>query len=258
MPNGPRRAPLVTREIEHDSGYEDGLSQDRYTLRVDAGTKDYNVPGGASTPVVKYGGDLTVVHQPNRDTYAYRGEGWSHRNHEFSGHRSVDMKQAASYDLMHKAGQTPRLFGSTHQEGTSSVDYLQSTKSARVHAPMLLAMAKTDTETRFPKRTLGASDDRSDFSEKIVGHLEGKLGTQFGERQRTNFMEFYPELPGDVQPREHAVRASATRLGNYSTEQYLVPQGHIDHARKLARETLRPSKAKKTTPSHQQFTLPFG
>lgn len=254
MPNGPRREPLVTRETEHDVH----LTQDRYTLRTDAGTKIFS-HGAEPTPMVKFGAEVHVNHDRNQDAYAYRGEGGDHRNLEHSGSGWMQMRQAATADLMEGAGRTPKLFGHAHEEGRSSVEFMESTKAARVHAPMLLALAQQDTAVRYPNRTLGASDDRSDYSEKLVGHLQNKLGKQFEQRRTSNPMEFVPEFGDDSQAREHIERVSAPRIGgNFRTEQYLVPQGQISSARQTVRNTIRPPKPTRAAPGPKQPKLPFG
>lgn len=197
-------------------------------LHTDAGVRDG--PGEtAEQPVVQHGMMLAINHFRGDDSYAYP-----------DGGVSGSFRTPARDDLATGDEGQGKLFGSHHTPGRSKVDVLVSTKSARIHAPMMLALAQQDTEQLYPGRQLQASADRSRFSDQLVSHLESKLGTQFSKRVNRNHIKFTPEGKS-IRPREQM-----------EEHPNAVPEHEVERARQTARSWVR---APKQGPKHPGFEV---
>lgn len=225
MTNGPRRAPQVTRKEDRGGRREPDWTH----YRVDVAAPDRPDLG----PMIKPGIEMSVQHDKDWDDYAYPNP--SGANFGFSG---KDLNTDAPGGQM-------KLFGHAHSPGESKIDYLRSTKNARIHAPALLALANQDLARTHPGRTMDASEDRSKFSENLVDRLGGSLGTQFSERTSTNNIPWL----------EQGLDSWHTVRGDKFPDEELVSGGEWKAAQQTIRNTLRPPVQGPKKPDHEQGTL---
>ena len=149
-------------------------------------------------------------------------------------------------DAVTNLAQNPeQLFGHAHREGDSTIDLLQTTKEAKIHGPMLAAMAKQDLAVSHPRRTLQASSDRSIHSQGMVEHLEGKMGAQFSAREMDNLMDFLPQMP--AYPRESVETDPLSEP---------VKTSRVRSAQKEVRDVMRPPIQGPKKPGHEVHKLP--
>jgi hypothetical protein len=227
VPTEPQRTklpPLITKGS--DRGQWGG--EDDYSLYRDSGVNE------EGQPEVKRGMRLLVSHEPNHDSYAYRGQSNMYHGRALS-------------DLSLTPGGVQKLFGHHREEGTSTVHLFEGTKESRIHAGTMLAVAAQDTMQNWG-RQLGASDDRSKHSEAIVQHLQRNLGTQFSEREYANHMTFDEESHSSNA--RAAIKNSAIRAGRE-----IVPEGQVLQGRQTIRNMLRPPIQGPKKPDHEQLTL---
>lgn len=235
MPNGPRRQPpLVMKETEEPQASWD-FGTERFALHTDAGTEDF---GGEQQPMVKYAGEVQVSHGPNQDTHWYPGQEGGY----VTGSHQPHLKQAAREDFEQNPG---KLFGSAHEEGASTIDMIQTTEAAKVHAGGLMGLAALSTLQRNG-RELTASSDRSEHSERMVNHLAANMGKQFTPREMDNLMDFLPEQP--PYPREMV-----------ATEPFAgepQPDQSLRQAQRFARRAIHKPKYGPERPASTQPQLP--
>ena len=213
----------------------DSEGDDEYHLYRHSGDNE-------GVPQVKYGIRMSVHHEPDYTHYAYPPT----REPGFQG--GTQLPSAIDYRTPGPGGQM-KLFGMDHEPGESHVDFMESTKQSRIHAPTLLAIAQQDTKQQYG-RELGASNDRSAHSEKLVQHLQGKMGKQFSERAMSNNMRFDTESEGSNS--RNAMTKTALSRGRS-----IVPTGQVRQAQQTVRNILRPSAPQQQSaqPSHEQWPL---
>lgn len=258
MPNDPSRLPpLVTRmsvtnSRDQSQAVEPGRSKVSYELSRHTGTEDFS---GTEVPMVAPRGvEVQVVHTPDQSTFSYPSESVARTGQRFSGEGQHDdaMRQEAQ-----KEGRG-KLFGMSHRQGTSTVDLLNSTKEARVHAPALLSLAARDTKQEYG-RDLDASNDRSAHSERMVQKLSGRLSQQFADRTATNHMPLLGEGPRSFDvPREEMESPDVSFKSNYDgsvTSHSGVKPGEWEAARQDARTMIRGGEKPKPTPVSVQGRL---
>jgi hypothetical protein len=216
-----RQKPIVTRTSDNH--------EDTYNLYTRRGT-------GGPEDELKRSMRLAVYHTPDTQKTLLADEP---RRYNFDSEHRWPIQQA-SHDLhdAEEAG-TPKLFGYGGKPSQPSVSLFYGTKSARVYGPSLVGLAQKDSFERHGSRgMLQASEDRSQFSEAFVQHIQKVTGMKQTERRYTNDMTF--ESEEDVMSYGPVGEFSeSVEKGWYGRNQRIVSDEEFGQGRNLMRSMLR-------------------
>lgn len=127
-------------------------------------------------------------------------------------------------------GQTIPLFRHQSKHHPSKVEYMRTTKGARITAGPLLGIAARDQMARGNE--LVPDNDLSEHSSPMVRKINGALGTQFSTT-KSNTLDFMPGLFGDTLGAPRAEMEGITE----------IDQAEVGRGKQLMRNVLRNRRA---------------